>query len=161
MITKVCSKCKVEKALTGFGKRQASSDGFRSQCKLCDKEDKLKYRKINAKKVRAYMANWRKKNKEKVKEDFAIWAKNNQEQRKERLSNWRKKNKDKEKEWRICYYKNNREDILMSSKVNIINLSDSYVRSKLKLTKDQATPELIELKRTHLQISRYLKESKK
>lgn len=38
MTFKICSKCKVEKNLDAFSKRATSKDGYRSQCKECNKQ---------------------------------------------------------------------------------------------------------------------------
>ena len=35
---KVCTKCKIEKPLFLFGKRKDSKDGFRCDCKDCQKK---------------------------------------------------------------------------------------------------------------------------
>lgn len=39
---KICSKCKIEKDFSLFGKRSYSSDGLRSECKECRSKDHLK-----------------------------------------------------------------------------------------------------------------------
>ncbi len=42
---KSCSKCKKVKPASGFGRRSASKDGLRSQCKECEREAGRKYAK--------------------------------------------------------------------------------------------------------------------
>jgi len=71
--TKLCSKCKEEKPLTKdyFYKRSISSDGFRSECKLCCKKNRKK----------EWDKKYRDNNKEIVKKSKENWLENNSEKR--------------------------------------------------------------------------------
>jgi transposase-like protein len=64
MATKVCSKCRVEKLLSEFGKYQASKDGHRFQCKICRKQ----YYEANKEKISEQKKQYREANKEKISE---------------------------------------------------------------------------------------------
>lgn len=62
---KICSKCKLTKSLSCFGKRSASKDGLKYQCKKCRAEYRAKtdYKKEYAKysdKIKAYQKNRKK-----------------------------------------------------------------------------------------------------
>lgn len=152
MTTKVCSRCKEKKALTEFGVNKQSRDGCQGKCKLCANELASIYRKNNPDKVRESKNKWIKENLEvekiRRKKRFQIWSSNPE-------------NREKQIKKVVEWQKNNREKFNANSRLQTHYLSDSYVRKQLKLTKDQAPPELIELKRTHLQITRYLMEAKK
>lgn len=43
MVTKRCSKCRVEKPLEGFSKRKNSVDGLQYNCKVCACALRMKY----------------------------------------------------------------------------------------------------------------------
>lgn len=45
IISKYCSNCKETKQLTDYYNRKTSKDGYRSQCKACEREYNYKYPK--------------------------------------------------------------------------------------------------------------------
>ena len=45
MKTKKCSKCKIEKSISGFSKDESSNDGLNCHCKKCNFEYHIKKRK--------------------------------------------------------------------------------------------------------------------
>jgi hypothetical protein len=58
MATKVCSKCRVEKLLSEFGKYQASKDGHRFECKMCKtyrNKERYQYYEANKDKISEYI----------------------------------------------------------------------------------------------------------
>ena len=60
MNTKICSKCKIEKTIDCFRKEKRVKSGLQAQCKMCEKEYRLKNREKQIK----YMKEYYKKNKE-------------------------------------------------------------------------------------------------
>lgn len=128
--TKKCSKCGEVKAVELFGKNKTKKDGMQSDCKECAKTAWIGLGLKHKEKIATYRANRKLNNPEKVLEGSRKWANNNREKINEK-------------------YKKNRDE-----------LSDSYVRSTLSMSALSATPELIELKRTQLQIIRLTREIK-
>lgn len=168
MTTKVCSRCKEEKALTEFRVKKG-------RCKLCEKITLKIYRENNRDKVREKNKKYCELNKEKRNKQRSDRRKENPEkylakEREWRLSNSvrinkqrrdkRSLNKEKINEYRRNHRTHNIEKYKEKQKEYRDNLCDSYVRNRLCLKEDQATPELIELKRTQILISRAMKEIK-
>jgi 5-methylcytosine-specific restriction endonuclease McrA len=56
---KICSKCKVEKSLSEFGKRSASKDGLYQSCGSCRKENRAQYYIANKDAISAKHAEYR------------------------------------------------------------------------------------------------------
>jgi hypothetical protein len=94
-MTKVCTKCKVEKSLNEFHK--STRDGYRSQCKPCKKDSDKKWRKDNRGKDLEIKKKWRMENVE-------------------YSSKYYKDNKEKISQYNKMYYLNNTDDIISSSK---------------------------------------------
>ena len=90
---KTCTKCKVEKQFSKFGKLKASKNGYRSECKLCVK----KYRLKNLEHISEYNRNYVLNNKENKK----LYKLKNKEKIKEQDKHYRLNNKEKYKQWRI------------------------------------------------------------
>lgn len=65
---KICAKCLCEKQLNEFGNRKNSKDGYRNQCKLCEKIKREEYKQNNPEKIKNIIKNWRKNNPEKIKQ---------------------------------------------------------------------------------------------
>jgi len=63
MYVKICKKCKIEKDINLFFKNKSSKDGFRSECKECNKKYQL-----NKEYQKEYQQLYREKNKSKKKE---------------------------------------------------------------------------------------------
>lgn len=94
-MTKVCTKCKVEKSLSEFHK--STRDGYRSQCKPCKKDSDRRWRNDNKEKDLGIKKKWRKKN-----EEYS--------------SKYYEDNKEKISQYNKMYYLNNIDDIISSSK---------------------------------------------
>src|SRR5271166_1366538 len=54
-MTKICTKCELEKPITSYFRNKASFDGHRPDCKLCTKESQKNYPR--AAKIKAWRAN--------------------------------------------------------------------------------------------------------
>jgi len=65
MLFKVCSKCKEEKDIINFSVKRNTKDGFRYDCKECNK----KYRKQNREREKIVGKQWRDRNKEKIRQN--------------------------------------------------------------------------------------------
>ena len=84
---KVCTKCGLSKASSGFHKRSLSKDGLMAQCKECvNSRIKANYDKDPAKKI-AKTREYHLANPEWSKEKLAAWHKKNREVRYARVKN--------------------------------------------------------------------------
>lgn len=107
MQTKICKKCNEAKPLQEYNRRAASKDGYRYQCKLCQKNTSQVYYK---------------KNKEIICTKSKEYYENNVENVKGRHQN---------------YYQENRDRILTRTKSNQKNNREVYIeRSKLWASKN-------------------------
>ena len=88
---KKCSKCKKTKSINQFNKRKTSKDGYRSQCRQCEKQ----YRLNNLAKFREYAKKYYNNNKDKVKE----YREKNKKYRLAWIKNWRKKHPEIKRNW--------------------------------------------------------------
>lgn len=97
IIYKKCSKCGEEKPITNeyFSKSKKSRDGFKCNCKKCDK----KYREINKEQIKEYNKKYNKSNPE-----YYI--------------QYRAKNYEKRKEYNFQYYHKNIEVLTRKHKEN-------------------------------------------
>ena len=93
-MTKICSKCGVEKDVEEFHKDNLNKDGLHSDCKLCRK----KYRENNKDKLKQYYID----NKEKIIQYQKQYRENN----KDKLKQYQKQHKERILERRKKYYKN-------------------------------------------------------
>lgn len=66
-MTKVCSKCGLEKELSSFCKNRKSKDGFAYRCKDCDKEYKKQYNETHKEFIRERCAYFRNRDSELIK----------------------------------------------------------------------------------------------
>ena len=98
---KVCTKCKIEKELSEFGKRKDSKDGLLSRCKPCFKE----YYQENKGKIKEKFKKYYQENKEKSKKYYQ----EKREYYKEKSKEYYKENKGKIKEKSKKYYQENKE----------------------------------------------------
>ena len=101
MEKKVCSKCKVEKLLENFVKKNNSPDGCGNICNQCNNERVRKYYIKNREKELSRSKEYNIKNREKI-----------QSQKKE----WYIKNKEKQVSYKKEYYIQNKEKVIFRSK---------------------------------------------
>lgn len=108
-ITKVCTKCKIEKSILEFNKDSSRPKG-RSWCRQCEKEYAVKYHKSkqgqkkwkqyygeNGEELRNYSTQYRHDNAEKVKDGKRDWYRRNKEKVLTKLRKWRRDNPDEAK----------------------------------------------------------------
>lgn len=65
---KKCSKCKIEKSLSEFGKNRTEPDGLQHYCRACKSARDKAYNEKNRDKTLSRMAEYRKENREKIRE---------------------------------------------------------------------------------------------
>ena len=106
IITKVCTRCGVEKDIAEFYRMARSGDGHQSDCKKCNdirrranslknkEREKIRaaiYRQNNKEKIKAAGIEWRKNNPEKVNATYAKYRKT--EKRRIVARNWARRNR--------------------------------------------------------------------
>ena len=107
METKVCSKCKEEKDVCKFYKNKDSSDGLRSNCKVCQNKNTI---------------NWRKNNPEESKNIHKKFLEKNPGISYEYQKKWTNKNIDRVRDYRRKYLKERyNQDILFKITTNYRN----------------------------------------
>ena len=104
---KKCNKCSESKTLDNFTVRKDSKDGYRNQCKICEKEKNNNWYQRNKELVIINQRKWREKNPDKKRKTDKIWRENNKEKENQRLRIYHKNNPDTHKRWR----KNNPQNI--------------------------------------------------
>ena len=114
---KRCSKCRIEKPISGFFRDSTQKEGYCLQCKECQKEhykenkEKIlkyhkEYRKLNKDKINEYQKEYNRKNKEEItkrakkyrvahKEKLLVYFKEYRETHKDEIVEYRGKNKEK------------------------------------------------------------------
>lgn len=113
MLTKICTKCGIEKDIELFVKRAKSDDGYATECKEChNAHNKKKYHDNideNRAKGRANAQNYYKRHPGRHNESFKRYKKENPEKRKETEQRYRKNNPDKVKKWKKDDYERNKD----------------------------------------------------
>jgi hypothetical protein len=117
---KTCTKCNVEKEFTEFGRLKASKNGYRSECKMCVKE----YRLRNSEHIVEYRKQYAISNKENQK----LYKLKNKEKIKEQDKQYRLNNKDRYEQWRIANKKS------INDKANQYNKNKKSKDSLFKLS---------------------------
>lgn len=67
-MSKICTRCLIDKPLTDFHQRASSVDGRTSWCKMCKKEYDSEYSVLNSAKKVAVMKQWKINNPERTRE---------------------------------------------------------------------------------------------
>ena len=109
---KICTKCKIEKQKTEFGKRKDSGSGYRAYCKECahkkyieNKASILERSRKNYIKTRDYRLEYRReyyiRNADIIAKKDKLYAEKNREAIAIRKAAYNKRNKDRIKEYRI------------------------------------------------------------
>ena len=78
-MTKVCSRCGVEKPRGEFYVKATRKDGLRSECKECSKAEAKEWNDANKDRVKTKSARAHAKNREKRKEQMRAWRDRNKE----------------------------------------------------------------------------------
>ena len=144
---KICSRCNVEKEFKDFNRFIRSKDGYRPDCRECQKlkrkEYDIKYKENNPENLKNSKKRYKDSNREKLKSDGLAYYYKNKERDKEKKLEYGKKyrgnNKEKLKLYRSKYYLNNKEDLSTKKKNYRENNKDSvneyqrfYLSKRLK-----------------------------
>jgi hypothetical protein len=92
---KVCSKCKISKAVSEFPKDSYTNDGLRHSCKECNRAACRTYRSNNLVKEQIRCRKYREENREQSRAYAKECAKKNPERYQANLDAWRKANPDR------------------------------------------------------------------
>lgn len=96
---KICTKCKVPKELSGFGKDRTNTTGYDSKCKLCKKE----YYESNKEYANKRQSEYYQKN----KEERLNYGKKFYQNNKDYFQNYNLERKEEQQEYFKDRYKNN------------------------------------------------------
>jgi hypothetical protein len=110
-MTKICTKCNVEKELSDFYSARNKS-GYRSKCKACLATENKKYRKHNSDKISKQRKVYYTENRDVVLSKSKSYYANNKDSVNEYKKTWREANKDTLVIKRREYYLENRSSIL-------------------------------------------------
>lgn len=97
LIGRRCTKCGQDKEINQFTKKK---DGYKAQCKECEKEKNKKYYENNADKIKENFKKYYKNNLDKIKEKNRKYYENNMDKVKEESRKHRENNKDRIKRWK-------------------------------------------------------------
>lgn len=147
-----CKKCGDTKDISLFSYSKKHKLKISNECKSCESK-------------RTY--DWRNENKEKCKTNRNNWKKNNPDKIKLSNSISNKKNKEsiylKNKKWKDLNIEKVREQSRIKNNNNTKNINDCYVKNIILkpkgFTKEQITPELIEVQRIIIKTKRLCKTS--
>ena len=92
MLTKVCTKCKEEKALSAFYKQTKAKHGVMEQCKDCVKEARKLFYKNNKEKVLSRNRDYVLRNSQSVKKTKQKYATDNKDHLLTYKADWKKNN---------------------------------------------------------------------
>ena len=157
-MSKVCTKCGVEKEESEFSKEKKGKNGIRALCKECVKLQSRAYYLANLGKIRERGLAYRRANLEKIRELDRVRRQVNREKILEQQMAHRRANLEKILERNRAYHHANREKILEQQRTYHQALPDASVKNMLRIK--NPPQELIELKRVQIQIQRFIKEKK-
>jgi 5-methylcytosine-specific restriction endonuclease McrA len=101
---KICSKCKVDKDINEFHKNKSKKDGRATECKLCKRQQDIKYKKEHANYYKAYLKEYNQINKQELYEQKKKYIADNKLDHLKRRHIWYEINKDEVKA-RVSQYK--------------------------------------------------------
>ena len=101
ILTKICTKCKIEKPLSEFYKNKATLDGLQYMCKICVLEYHQSHKKEKAKYYREYHEN----NKEELNAYARMYHENNKEELNAYALEYNKTHKEEIAEYQKAYFK--------------------------------------------------------
>ena len=126
-MNKICTKCKVEKDVSGFYKSSKTKDGLKCQCKDCAR----KYDQENREKIAEYKKRYNEENRVHLYEKNREWRQRNREKCKGYIRKYYQNNKEKCTKAARKYYQANREKYIQySSRYRYKNKSACIERTK-------------------------------
>lgn len=165
MITKICTKCGVEKPLGEYYKNRRNKDGVHSYCISCVMHTSREWQRNNPENVRETDLKYRLNNPEKRRATTREYYINNREKILASGRIWDRGNPEKKKKYRRKYAQSNHEKMKESARRNTEKLMPSYVRGLIiqqyNIDTADITPETIEMKRRNLKYYRELNQLKK
>jgi len=117
MLTKVCSKCKIEKSIEDFTRDSSKKDGRYSSCKKCKRLQDIDYSNRNIENRKEYNKEYRKNNINKLKEQEKKYRDSHKLERKEYIEENREKIKIQTREYDKEYRKKNKARIKENKKI--------------------------------------------
>ena len=126
MKTKICTKCGVKKNIDCFRKEKRVKSGLQAQCKMCEREYRLK----NREKQINYMKEYYKKNKEELLQKSKTYRENHKEEKRLNDKFYRETHK-KERNKKQLQRKESDPVYKLKCSVRCV-LKDSFRRKKLK-----------------------------
>jgi len=112
MVTKICTKCKVNKQITKFGKDNSSQDRLQHWCTTCQKE----YRHLHKEKISIYSRKYRDSHKQERRKKAKFCSQVRKQERIIYLETNKEKIKEKVTKQQRIYYLLHREEIKLRSK---------------------------------------------
>lgn len=148
-LLKQCTKCKEIKLITEFNKKSASKDGFRSQCRSCDKQDKKRWDDENKQYTLDYARNYRDKHKQEIKAYGKAYYAKNSDKIKAYSLEYKRQNKNKVH----SYYMHNNINYGLFKAINsafkgtldksiYFDYLDYTIKDLMKHLESQFTPEM-------------------
>jgi len=114
---KTCTKCKIEKELTSFGKTKQNKSGFNPSCKECASIANKAYIEKNPEKRKETCRKYHARNAEKLSAKSSDWYRENKEKASETRKNWRLRNKEKDNADIAKYQKTHTEKLSIAAKI--------------------------------------------
>jgi len=176
---------------SGLSVRLKSDD----KCVVCKSDEYREWREANLEKSRENSRQWKKANPEKVREKNSKWKKANPEKEREGNRKWAKANPEKVREKNRQQYQANAENVRERSRkqyqanaenvrersrkyqkanaekvrdgnrLQVSNITDAYVKHRIKdqydIPTEEITPEVIAIKREQLKFKRLILNIKK
>ncbi len=127
-MNKICTKCKIEKPLTGFYENKRNFDGLHYWCKKCDNEYNKNWHQENRDVSKKYYQ----KNGKKIREYQREYQRNNREKRNEYHRQYRQENRQKMREYKRNYRKNERNN----DKVRLNDNMSGGIKQSLRSNKN-------------------------
>ncbi|MBW1931449.1 MAG: hypothetical protein JRI56_00180 [Deltaproteobacteria bacterium] len=90
---KVCSKCKIEKPLDAFYRKDSSKDGRQGICKVCQEEYKRKWRQKNKEKIAEYHQKYYQEHKTDIVKYHRKYRQEHRAERAEYQRKWRQEHR--------------------------------------------------------------------
>lgn len=141
-LTKICTKCSVEKQIYEFIAKKSSKDGHGSSCKVCRNKNRKKH-KYNPEKQRLAGQKFRKAHKYRIKEDRKKYEKSHRKEITEKGKKYRKANPEKAKEYAKRYRNKNKDKINKNRKKYIKDNSEKIKEKRRKYDKDRKKRDIV------------------
>jgi len=147
--TKKCTKCGIEKLVSGFSLHKNDPSGFRSDCKKCAKE----YRESHKNEIKEYAKDYYIKNKDIIIARTNAFRETNKEKIKKTRQSHYNKNKEKLKAYSKEYNETHKEERLKYSR--------EYEKvNKKKINKNRRDRRISNPKQTKIKSDRYREKNK-